>query len=458
MIGSCPPPLRSSLLAASLAVAILAMGASHASAAEYGYEASGNVIADDVLYSVGGGSAVGMGRAGNMRSLGVGVGWNSSLVCGNMSLSTTLQNQLNGATQGFQNIMSSVIQNATSAVASLPALIIQRANPALYNLLTNGILQARVDFDRSKMTCRAMAERMADAAGQQMGWGQIAEGQAMREAILSSDQDAVSSVTEAEESRGRYGVPWVGGQNARGDGQEPIRIVSDIAKAGYNLLNERAVMETSSISEEDCNDGLVCDAWESPEAAAAFAVRVLGEEEQQTCEGCTKTSTIPGVGLTPLIQEEYERKLTALENLVAGNTGTTLENLKEASTASVPVTRRLIEALRQEEDQDLLTRRLASEIALSSVVEKALLLVRILFAGTREPNVASNDLALAAVDKQNRSLQQDLDNLKTELELRRSLSGNAAKTIIDRNLEKRENSRGVFQGDPLPNRLQQIDR
>jgi len=209
------------------------MGASHASAAEYGYEASGNVIADDVLYSVGGGSAVGMGRAGNMRSLGVGVGWNSSLVCGNMSLSTTLQNQLNGATQGFQNIMSSVIQNATSAVASLPALIIQRANPALYNLLTNGILQARVDFDRSKMTCRAMAERMADAAGQQMGWGQIAEGQAMREAILSSDQDAVSSVTEAEESRGRYGVPWVGGQNAGGDGQEPIRIVSDIAKAGY---------------------------------------------------------------------------------------------------------------------------------------------------------------------------------------------------------------------------------
>jgi len=42
MIGSCPPPLRSSLLAASLAVAILAMGTSHASAAEYGYEASGN--------------------------------------------------------------------------------------------------------------------------------------------------------------------------------------------------------------------------------------------------------------------------------------------------------------------------------------------------------------------------------------------------------------------------------
>ena len=40
--------------------------------------------------------------------------------------------------------MSSVIQSATSAVASLPALIIQRADPGLYNLLTNGVLQARL--------------------------------------------------------------------------------------------------------------------------------------------------------------------------------------------------------------------------------------------------------------------------------------------------------------------------
>ncbi len=112
-----------------------------------------------------------MGSAGQMESITVGAGWQNNLICGNMSLNNTLENQLNGATQGFQNIMSSVIQNATSAVASLPALVLQRSNPALYNLLTNGILQARLDYDRSKGTCRAIAERMADLAGSQMGWG-----------------------------------------------------------------------------------------------------------------------------------------------------------------------------------------------------------------------------------------------------------------------------------------------
>jgi len=124
---------------------------------------SGSVIGDDVLYSVGGGRAVSMSGAGNMQSIGVGIGWNSNLICGNMSITTTLQNQLNGLTNGFQAIMSSVIQNATAAVASLPALIIQRADPGLYNLLTNGVLQARLDFDRSKMTCRAIANQIGRA-------------------------------------------------------------------------------------------------------------------------------------------------------------------------------------------------------------------------------------------------------------------------------------------------------
>src|SRR3546814_17095074 len=45
---------------------------------QLGYQTSGSVIGDDVMYSIGGGNAVSMGRAAGMRSLGVGVGWNSN--------------------------------------------------------------------------------------------------------------------------------------------------------------------------------------------------------------------------------------------------------------------------------------------------------------------------------------------------------------------------------------------
>lgn len=417
---------------------------------------SGSVIGDDVLYSIGGGSAVSMGGAANMKSIGVGAGWNSNLICGDMSLETTLQNQLNGITKGFQSIMSNVIQNATSAVASLPALIIQRADPGLYNLLTNGILQARLDFDRSKSTCRALANRMADMAGGQLGWGQIAEGMALTQSVAS--KDAVAAVDQAEQDRGNRGVPWVGGQAAGGISQAPILVIADVTRAGYNLVNGRDVDDRSSIPISTCADQLSCQTWPSPQAATEWATRVLGEREQRTCDNCTKTQTMPGVGLTPLIQEEYEAKLQALQALINGSQPTTFVNLQAASSQSLPITRGVIEALRDEPDQDLLARRLASEVALSSVLEKALLLQRTLLTGRKEPNVAANQLAQEAILAESDTLTQEINNLKTELELRRTLASNAPMVLIQRHSARGEGSRGIYQGDPLRNRLDEIQK
>lgn len=423
---------------------------------DYGFHHRGSVIGDDVLYTIGGGRAVSMGPVGPMQTLGVGVGWNSNLICGDMSITTTLQNQLNGITNGFQTIMSNVIQNATAAVASLPALIIQRADPGLYNLLTNGILQARLDFDRSKLTCRAIAERMADTAGGQLGWDQLAEGMVLKQAVGSTD--AVSAIEQAESSRGNDGVPWVGGGNAGGSGQPPIRVVGDVTRAGYNLLNGRSATDTSPIDSLTCGHRLSCQTWSSPEEAATWATRVLGEQEQRTCDSCTKTRTTPGVGLTPLIQEEFEDRVEALRDLLAGTTPTTFENLEQAGSASLPITRGVIEALRDEPDQDILARRLASEIALSSVLEKALLLQRTLLAGRKEPNVAANQLARDAVARESDLLVQEIDNLKTELELRQELAANSPMAIIQRHSTRSDVSRGIYQGDTERNRLDAIQQ
>lgn len=421
-----------------------------------GFSAGGSVLGDDVFYSIGGGNAVSMNGAANMTSIGVGGGWNSNLICGDMRLETTLQNQLNGVTNGFQSIMSSVIQNATSAAASLPALIIQRADPGLYNLLTNGILQARLDFDRSKNSCQAMANRMADIAGGQLGWNQLAEGMALTQSVGS--KDAVAAIKHAETQRGNNGVPWVGGQPAGGNAQPPIKLVSDVTHAGYNLVNGRSVGDTSPVTPNSCANQLSCQTWSTPQAAAEWATRVLGEREQRTCDNCTKTQTQPGAGLTPEIQREHELKLETLQKLINRSIPTTVENLREAGSQSLPVTRGVIEALRDEPDRDLLTQRLASEIALSAVLEKALLLQRTLLIGRKEPNVAANQLAQQALSSENDTLAQEINNLKTELELRRTLAGNTALLLIERQSARGGNSRGVYQGDHTRDRLQHIQR
>lgn len=237
------------------------------------------------------------------------------------------------------------------------------------------------------------------------------------------NRDAVAAVEEAETNRGNSGVPWIGGQSAGGSRQPPIKVVSDVTRAGFNLLNGRNVSDRSPITKVACGNRLTCQTWSSPQAAENWATRVLGEREHQTCDSCTKTQSKPGVGLTPLIQEEYDAKLQAIEALIKGAKPTSTENLLAASSNSLPVTRGVIEALRDEPDQDLLARRLASEVALSSVMEKALLLQRTLMTGRKEPNVASNQLAQQAISSESDALTQEINNLKTELELRRTLAG-----------------------------------
>ncbi|WP_431480017.1 integrating conjugative element protein [Pseudomonas simiae] len=433
--------------------------ATHARAAEDTYRlgTQGEVLDDRVMYTIGGGSAVGSPSSLYRPSgLGVGGSWRANMMCGNMSLTNTLQNQLNGVTEGFQQIMGSIVQNATQAVMSLPALIIQRANPGLYELLSNGVMQGRIDFDRSKLTCQAMAEKMSDKVGQ-AGWGALAKNQEMQGNLEQTGGDAVAAVKNTEAHNGNNGVSWVGGSKAGGNGQTPIRVTADVVRAGYNLLHNRTVGDSASISSSDCLGGAICQTWTSPQEEAEWAVRVLGESEVATCDTCETLRTTAGSGLTPLIQEAYSERLKALQGLLSGSLPPTPDNLAKASSPMLPVTRGVVEALRDDPDQDLLARRLASETALSSVLDKALLLLRTLLAGSHEPNIASAEPAQTALMKNIDALEREIHLLQTELQVRQMLATNTASLVLDRHAGGADASRTVEQGDPEPGRLNDAD-
>ena len=429
--------------------------AAQAAEDDYRLGQQGTVLDDRVLYSIGGGSAVGspstLYRPGG---IGAGVAWRANLMCGNMDLQTTVQNQLNGLTDGFRQIMGDIVQNATQAVMSLPALIIQRANPGLYELLSNGVMQGRIDFDRSRLSCQAMVERMAETVDQGQ-WGALARGQAMQR-ILDTEQDAVSVVAQSERHSGDSGVAWVGGTRAGGLGQPPIQVTGDVVRAGYNLLHGRGATDTAAPG--DCQDTALCTTWPSPQAAADWAVRVLGETEVATCNGCESRRATTGTGLTPLIQATYAEHLQALQGLVEGTLPIDREHLAAVSSPWLPVSRGVVEALRDDPDQALLTRRLASETALSSVLDRALLLMRLLLAGGHEPNVASALPARQALAGNLDTLEREIRALQVEMQLRQSLASNTARRILERQAAAATAARTVNQADPEPGRLRAADQ
>jgi integrating conjugative element protein (TIGR03755 family) len=92
--------------------------------------------------------------------LDLGIGWDLNMECGEFDPKISVSNQLNGITDGFRNMMDNIIQSATGAVAQLPALAIQKANPALYDMLQQGILQGKLDFEWAETSCDEMARVM----------------------------------------------------------------------------------------------------------------------------------------------------------------------------------------------------------------------------------------------------------------------------------------------------------
>ncbi|MGU2524474.1 integrating conjugative element protein, partial [Pseudomonas aeruginosa] len=71
---------------------------------------------------------------------------------------------------------------------------------------------------------------------------------------------------------------------------------------------------------------------------------------------------------------------------------------------------------------------------------------------------AANQLAVEAVNHESDTLDQEIRNLKTELELRRELANNSPMAIIQRHGTRAAGSRGIYEGDPVPDRLDRLQR
>jgi integrating conjugative element protein (TIGR03755 family) len=434
------------------------------SAMGYGKSATG-AISDKLFYTLGGGSVISQPPTrNNMKKLGVNIGWSSDLMCGNFDLKTTVGNQLNGVTDGFKNLMGDVIQGATGAVSSLPAMVIQRANPGLYDALTNGVLQANVAFDKAQLNCQNMAKRMMDLTDTNK-WTQGAMLDEYKSIVNTGGADAVKSDELGRHTTGTSGRNWIGGQSRGGEGQPAIRPTHDLSAAGFNMMNSLPVTSTQSVNRSQCN-GAVCAKFGSAEAAAQAVVKVLGDRAIRTCTNATECTSggddnqpgmsEAGTGFAPMLEEATKTNTDLLVKLVNGTMKPTAENLEQLKTGGLPVSAGVIKALQRDPDNTALTARLASELAMSDTVETALLMRRMLVTGMSEPNAISQPAAMQEGDNRIDSLDREINALKNEMEMRQSLARNSVLTIIDRENQRVETNPQTQTDDSTDSRFNKL--
>ena len=434
------------------------------SAVGYGKHVDG-AISDKLFYTLGGGSVISQPATNSlMKNIGVNVGWSSDLMCGNFDIKTTIGNQLNGVTDGFKNLMGDVVKGATGAVASMPAMLIQRANPGLYDMLTNGVLQANVAFDKAQLNCQNMSKRMMDMTNSS-SWAPEAMMDEYKSIVNSSGGDAVRADTEGQQVTGKPGQNWIGGVKKGGAGQPAIRITNDLVSAGYNMMNDLGVTSTASVSSSSC-DGAACRKFPNAKAAAEATVRVLGDTSLRTCSNaadCTSGdpedqpgSTRAGTGFAPMLEEATKINTEQLVKLVNGIEQPNAENLGKLKTGGLPVTAGVIRALQRDPDNAALTARLAGELAMSDTVETALLMRRMLVTGMSEPNAAAQPKAIKAGDERIQALDREIAALKTEMELKRQLANNSILTIIERENQRVERNPQIQTSDNTDARFNEL--
>ena len=198
-------------------------------------------------YEIGGAEPVAAPLNPGVTSIGVGgsAELSAGFSCGQFNPVVAVAHSLNELSQGIDNMVGAMTAAATSAIASLPALILQRANPGLYDLFQNALLRAEYSVDVATKSCEQMERAIAAGKNPYRELVVLSKGNDWSRAMGVPSGDIVETKEQVESSNGSNGIPWVGGVNAGGSGQDPLRFTEDVVSAGYNLHLSRSVTDTS---------------------------------------------------------------------------------------------------------------------------------------------------------------------------------------------------------------------
>jgi integrating conjugative element protein (TIGR03755 family) len=360
-----------------------------------------------------------------------GLGYN----CGIFDPEFSIVNSLNSLKSSFEHMETQVVANAKAAILELPAYKLAQYMPTLYNLIQNGVANGQFDFGVATKSCQQMVSEVAAGKNPYNNWLQASLGdqwkynmslagtQAARAGLLGAKQIDINQVkSDIAKDNGKSGVQWVQGNSkggddlyAGGEGQPIIYLTSDTVIAGYNVLidSKRRYDDKSAPTRTDVNARIV-DTFSDPTKAAQWAVKVIGEQEITTYDGGKKTS-IPGRGLLNDVQDITTDINKKLSDLVDGSVKIDLQHLKEVSPPKVMLNNTVIQMLRKQSNplmQAIYVNKIAEEVAVAKVIDKAKLVMQFLEVGSQAPPIYANHAAQNGLHDTENRLRQFISDLR----------------------------------------------
>ena len=388
-------------------------------------------------YQIGGAQALSAAANPGVRSLKLGGNLDLSHIysCGNFDPITGLTNILGNAKGQVMSAYAGLISAATSAIAALPAYILQRAAPGLYDLYQNAIIRGEAALETANASCEQMEAEVRNGQNPYERFIKVAKGfdwkvQMGNGSAGSAPSDVKTAKETVEANNGSHGIPWVGGHYAGGTAQAPVLAITDTVKAGYNIELGRAVDDTGAAL-TGAGATPLGKVWKTPREAQDYALFVLGDVELTTSKDQQRTAT-PGHGILPKIDTDKTPILAALRTLVNGNQVPDTAELEKVSTPGIAMTREVIDAIRAlptVQEQESAMQKLADEAATGINLEKALFLRRLLQSGRMEPNIYASGLS-PDIEMAVTHITQAIDNVLYETRIRREMFAQTATVLL----------------------------
>lgn len=359
--------------------------------------------------------------------LGASTSFNIGDAC-NFNPSVSIQNYITDVERSIYGIKDAALSAVMSMIKSFALDLIQDANPGLYDMVTKNLAQANAKFEVAVKNCREMIASKEAGRNPWDDWITLSKSSEWSEASASGGEDPVTVQDDIDQKGGDKGATWVDGKRAGGKGQEPIRIVEDPLRVGWQYWEDKDP------------ESRIQKVFGSDTAAVQYAHKVLGETALRTCVNCQRLTTRVGLGVKPQHKKETDQIGDDLASLVSSSDTIQREDIDKVSAEGMGlvVSAEVIEGLRDESpaDQAILVGKLASEVALQRQVERMLILRHLFKAAMQDPHIAANEPAIEQLDRQLNRIQEALDEILWERKIRREIASETASGILARKAQR----------------------
>ncbi|MGQ3892032.1 integrating conjugative element protein [Legionella sp. CNM-4043-24] len=400
----------------------------------------------DYYYKLGGTSNLYVPPVNNDQTITIGGNVDSRLgfTCSGFNPVVSITNSFQDMKSSAMNIPGGIIDNLKGSVAGFPMYKLQQSMPALYNVLQNTAAGAQNEFSVKVRDCQDTKKKMEEGQSPVEGILSVSDSQGWLDAAKrakTENVDVTQTAKNIAQKRDEYGLPWIGREsgNAGGKYQRPIKVINDVVIAGYNILLNRTPLNNDK--KADGNTPMTQN-WKTPTEAANWAVKVLGDIHVSASDSKAdpgKHEAKAGIGLSALLQScDSSNTCTsnvskALWQLVDKKWPLTEEKLNLVSASNLKITDEIIITIQRmpREEQILTVSKLAEEIAVQNMLDKAMMMRRILQAGLQVQEVQNLKPALDMVRFALKKLDDDIHSLAFENDVRKKMMTETLGLLMD---------------------------